>query len=777
MKAFLGILFAVAPSLGVAQGPPSMGLGEDFSERPLSERRELVAAARAEPGEVELAQVLDGLADPDPGLRSDLVRLLAQLELEGEAAARRLLRLEQLASSDPALAPRRAGLEALAGLDEQAAAEILLDLCSQLAPEERAAAALHLVETSRGRALAFEAVRAAFRDQSREVALAGDVLAVLLASYGRTLAEREGGGDAALDRAPFVVGDVHPDPQVRAASQRSLDSCLSRLRELERHGRADRLLEKLAGDGMAPRQVLFMRVRAALAEGGVDPQVALAGARKLARTRGGPDAWTDQRWRFRARYLEGVALLALDRPEDADAALEQAGDLLDGLLEQRGDQSGPRAAAEQRDLLLERSLVDFARAFGRLAGGARPDDLGLLETLRRAHQTQLEAQLVATVGDAQSLAGLDTLFDAALSPYRLVFAIVPHEAWPPERSLALESELDRSLASVCGRELPGFEPFPELPGALSDPVEDPRRSGLLDELGRAELGALQRRLDRVRAARLEAEADDAALEREEFLVSITLRQLGMDLRERDLAARYYDLRLPSSAALRLAAGLRREGRNEESRQLSERLAAAMQEGELSAQYPWAVRMQAQARMAVGGAWTDEGDAERAEEEMLRGLALFEQLETHYTDRGAPEAAEIVRSDIADALVSLAVNANVKAGDAERALGYFERAYAIRQDDFMSIMLACYRARSGQAAEARALLAEIPESPRGYYNLCCTYALLGDHARALELLERDFEENRRSAGALEKQKEWAREDPDLASLREDPLFQALTAAGE
>jgi hypothetical protein len=96
---------------------------------------------------------------------------------------------------------------------------------------------------------------------------------------------------------------------------------------------------------------------------------------------------------------------------------------------------------------------------------------------------------------------------------------------------------------------------------------------------------------------------------------------------------------------------------------------------------------------------------------------------------------------------------------------------------MSIMLACYRARSGQAAEARALLAEIPESPRGYYNLCCTYALLGDHARALELLERDFEENRRSAGALEKQKEWAREDPDLASLREDPLFQALTAAGE
>ena len=56
-------------------------------------------------------------------------------------------------------------------------------------------------------------------------------------------------------------------------------------------------------------------------------------------------------------------------------------------------------------------------------------------------------------------------------------------------------------------------------------------------------------------------------------------------------------------------------------------------------------------------------------------------------------------------------------------------------------------------------------------------MLGDAERALDLLERDLEENRISAGALEKQKAWAREDPDLESLWEDPRFQYLTEAKE
>jgi hypothetical protein len=96
---------------------------------------------------------------------------------------------------------------------------------------------------------------------------------------------------------------------------------------------------------------------------------------------------------------------------------------------------------------------------------------------------------------------------------------------------------------------------------------------------------------------------------------------------------------------------------------------------------------------------------------------------------------------------------------------------------MRVLVACYRARSGRADEARALIADLPESPRGYYNLACTHALLGEVAEALRYLELDLEVNRPSLAALERQKAWARGDPDLAALRGDPRFEALTAPAE
>jgi len=126
----------------------------------------------------------------------------------------------------------------------------------------------------------------------------------------------------------------------------------------------------------------------------------------------------------------------------------------------------------------------------------------------------------------------------------------------------------------------------------------------------------------------------------------------------------------------------------------------------------------------------------------------------------------------DALVSLAVNANVKQGDPEQALTYFERAYAMRRDDFTQVLLACYRARAGRALEAREALRETPVVPANYYNLACTFALLGDAETALDFLRRDLDEKRRSPGALARQQAWARDDPDLAALRGDPRFAAL-----
>ena len=125
-----------------------------------------------------------------------------------------------------------------------------------------------------------------------------------------------------------------------------------------------------------------------------------------------------------------------------------------------------------------------------------------------------------------------------------------------------------------------------------------------------------------------------------------------------------------------------------------------------------------------------------------------------------------------ALVSLAVNANVKQHDVPKAVRYFEDAWELRQDDFMRVLLACYRARVGRDEEARALLRGLAPSPGTHYNMACTWALLGEHELALDFLRRDFEENQLSEGALEKQKQWAKGDPDLESLRGDARFEAL-----
>ena len=124
------------------------------------------------------------------------------------------------------------------------------------------------------------------------------------------------------------------------------------------------------------------------------------------------------------------------------------------------------------------------------------------------------------------------------------------------------------------------------------------------------------------------------------------------------------------------------------------------------------------------------------------------------------------------LTSLAVNANVKLRSPAKALEYFERAYELDQSYFMKVLLACYRARAGQAAEARAALAELRVTPANYYNLACTWALLGETELALDYLARDFAEVRTQEGARERQRTWAAGDPDLESLRGDPRFEAL-----
>jgi len=772
----LGLLLAtLVPLGGWGQEPSSPQLGPDFARAPLTERRRRARELLQRPGAGSLEEVAGALADPDAQVRSILLRYLGDLEFSGAADHDARLRiLATLARDDPAAEVRLDALKALGALRTEAAAHSLWSLVETLPPGERVEAARRLAELREGRGQIAGAVRRSFSDSLGGNEVPAEVLAELLVAYGRGLAETEGGGDVAADRAPLVLGQTHPDPAVRRATERALEAFLRGLRRLDQHSRADRILGLLVEDGLPLYGALFHRTVAILEGGGVDPLVALEGARELERSAVGRDGWVDLRWRSRAALLEGLALLALDRTEEADAALVRAGDLLDGLIARRIDRRGGVAGAgEQGDLLLDRGLAEFSRAFRRLAAGGAADDLALLEILRRAHRFLLEAQLVTTIGDAPTIDSFEPLLDSPLSPFRLVFAIVPHPAWPPERCLALGLRLGRSLASVSARELPGFEPFPDLPVELADPVQDPRRSGLLVSITLEELEALQRRYGELRARDLLSAGDDPETEAEMKMVSYAIWRLGEDIREKSLEQRYLDLRLPAPLALQLAELCSREGDTEPCRALATGFLEELERRELPQRYTWAVRYAASARLTIGGAWGDENEGDRAEEEMLTGLELLEGLRATYTERNAHDLAADLDGAISDALVSLAVNANVKRKDQVKALEFFERAYELDQGDFMRILLACYRARSGQADEARELIRGIPVSPRGYYNLACTYALLGEKQRALELLERDLKEVRTSAGALKKQKEWAREDPDLESLWDDPRFQWLT----
>jgi hypothetical protein len=67
------------------------------------------------------------------------------------------------------------------------------------------------------------------------------------------------------------------------------------------------------------------------------------------------------------------------------------------------------------------------------------------------------------------------------------------------------------------------------------------------------------------------------------------------------------------------------------------------------------------------------------------------------------------------------------------------------------------------------LARYPESPSLHYNLACLEGIAGNRDGALAEL-------RQAVGIDAKAAAWAREDEDLASLHNDPEFQALIAPG-
>jgi len=121
------------------------------------------------------------------------------------------------------------------------------------------------------------------------------------------------------------------------------------------------------------------------------------------------------------------------------------------------------------------------------------------------------------------------------------------------------------------------------------------------------------------------------------------------------------------------------------------------------------------------------------------------------------------------------------GDEETALRRYASALEIVEthmdlnpdDPRAATMRAVASCRLGDLQEgirwAEKAIAIDPTDASVRYNVACLFALEGEADRAIDLLEQAF-----AAGFG--QREWVRQDPDLASLRGDPRFEALVAEG-
>lgn len=764
----------------------------EFGTRPGPGRRARAALLAELAGPAELDALLARLDDPEAGVRRAWIDWLVRPDLSRVAIDERVEALARLARSDPDAGLRRRAVEALGTLDDPAAVGALAGLMEVLPVPDRQAVAEGLPSTPRSAELVRRLVIAGFGGALERTS--PTVLAALLPLYGRHLADAEadaaGGGEGAIDCAPLILGLRHPSPEVRRATGLAFEELITRLRELGAAERALRVLDGLAERGLDPRVVHFHRARLALAPA-ADPEAAARSARAL-RGRDDPasagarmealaagDAYEARLWLHRSLYLEGMARLAQGQPAAARERFVASAEVLDATLAERGDLKHEEARWRHVDALHQRALTDVAIALAALAAGAPPGERAVLERLRDAHRQSLESQVQYAGLAGEALTGWDGLFDSELSPYRLIFTGQSFPGLDLARAVELQQALGRALASVAPVEMPGFAPLPDVDPELADPLADPRRRALLGEVQYERLEGLVERIDELyariqRRAGLgwDVEQDIAGVERLELRRRFLQDQIARG-GQRD-AKELLELRIPSALALWLVRDLRGEGRGSEAREVARRMKDDIDRNGISNWwYYLGVERIVRAEIAIGGSYTDDDEPERAAEVLEGAVARLEGIERRMLENGATPADLVgFRALRAGALVSLAVNANVKLSRPDLALGYYERAYELRQDDFMRVLLACYRARSGRDAEARDLLREVRPGPQTWYNMACTYALLGESERALELLAIELRENHFSEASRQRQREWAAADPDLASLRGDPRFEEL-----
>jgi tetratricopeptide (TPR) repeat protein len=150
-------------------------------------------------------------------------------------------------------------------------------------------------------------------------------------------------------------------------------------------------------------------------------------------------------------------------------------------------------------------------------------------------------------------------------------------------------------------------------------------------------------------------------------------------------------------------------------------------------------------------------------DFLKGLHLMEDSVREYP--------------LALAYRNLAVYWNSE-GDAAKADYYTREALKLDPtDSFNLVFAAAFLAGNGHGDEALKIAKENEALLPASYNLAAIYAQLGQKQKALELLKRHFFQYERYASVRAKEMMEARVDTVFASLREDPVFLALTSAAD
>jgi tetratricopeptide (TPR) repeat protein len=753
-----------------------------------------------------------------------LARFLASPALGMARASERLAELERLAREDASPRVRREAIEGIGRAALAGSVAALERLVRATRGDEALASASALADLPAARERVVALVRDACAAPSTSTLESG-ALAELVRAYGRALADLPGGGVAARERAPFVLGRLSAAPAVAEAARGSLGRFIGRLMELADYERADAALAALAAEGLPACECLDLRARAALQAGDAARASRLALELERAAEALAPE---DARgWLYLGIQLEGAALFACGDAANARARFLRAQEVLALLLEDRPDRLEPRTprgsdadvrwraggalGAERRQLF---ALAKVWIALSFLAEGAEPTRPDVLELLRSAHEDTIRARVAAVSSDVRNDFPLDDLLRRDLAPTYLVLLNRRLAGRDEDASYRLLDALGRGLASVAPWEMPGFERVAPADEILGDPLADPARIGALAELrqeladhfGRQilrnqreaglnqdvslpvnqRLKAQQRAIEiaiqeeQTRLAEFRREAARRRRESSETMdasggpVQRVLPELGADERRavfQDLA----NYLTPSTRfALDLIENLMSDGRLAQAEALARRLLE-----DLGTRLPGVSDVESEhflagAERQLGSVLSQANRPTEAEAQYQSAVRRLEALENSLA--GAPEALQVLRRERADVLVSLAVNSNVRLGDPARALGFFEQAYALDQRDFMLVLLACYRARSGRVEEAHAALRRVAVSPVHYYNLACTHALLGERDLALDYLARDLAENQVTPGAAEARRSWARGDPDLASLRDEARFRRMMGEG-